>query len=257
MIEINDYQDKKLLETRIVSLIGSSGSGKSVIASLLAQKLASNSYNVLVIHSDANHKELNYLYTNLESKNHKSIGEILNSARLTKKTLEQAYHFLNHNDFLAIVGYSFEENQAVYPQVTTKNLDKFLSIICEDFDVIIFDATNNISSEINQYFLAKSNYIFSIINPSYKSIDYYQSIKSLLKKLNNYAFKKYHIINYNRNSYSINLENQLDGVKFVIDYYSKLDELVQNKLIDKILKENKLRKLNSVIADIISEVILK
>lgn len=205
---IQTKQNKK--ETCIISIVGISGVGKSIIACLIAKSMVNKGNKVL-------------LMTNQES-----TQDIILEYNQTRKPIFSGFEVClllesKFNDINYEVEYFYNELKKIqnrYDYVIIdmdQNATQKEKILYEFSNkIIVLIEANKLSLYKTQIYLNDKNYILK------------NKIEIIINKKNNYSFDKEDIIDYF-------YENTIIGE---INYYEKIDEIINQNILDKKIFED-------------------
>lgn len=158
---------------KMISVMGSAGSGKTSVACQLARAYAKEGKQVLVAFLDDVLPPFSYLIPSNTIKKEQvlSLGSILSDYALTKsKIWKSACPVLD--DKVALLGYLKTDTADTYPMLTDYCVDSFLSQVQNmDLDLVIWDVSN--ANPIVYERLAGLNpYTISVIRPVPKDLSW-------------------------------------------------------------------------------------
>jgi len=212
IIEKNNINLKKISNTKnkekvgkIISITGARNSGKTIITSIISKILSKNK-KVLIIDMDFENKDISLLFL-LEKYNIEKDKNIL-------KKID------NNLDAVCDMDIIFSKINNI-----EDNLNKLFIKLKNKYDYIFIDLSENINTNIYNYFLNISNYIFllvegNIINVKRSEIIYEKlskinsNIKVILNKMTNYSIDKLIINKFFNDSYlgTINYDKNFENI---------------------------------------------
>ena len=165
------------METKIISVFGSNGSGKSLISLLLAENLSKQKKNICVISFDKLTPMLNvYLpFTKFGTDN--SIAKILTDD-ITYDNLKSCIHANKSNKYISYLALATFDNALKYPEdFKSYKMSELVNLLSKfEIDYFIFDLPSNIYSDsLIMYILKSSDKILYTLNPTPSSVSFLDS----------------------------------------------------------------------------------
>ena len=178
----------------ILAVVGKGGSGKSVIATLIAKTLIRNyHYNLLLIDGDPAYPHFSKMMNVTPTRNLETIkSQLLRSIQSGDKTSTQAAKFIDFEVYGALIEtkeFSLisigqpEESGCFCPSNTI--MKKVIESISKDFDIVIIDCEAGLE-QINRMVLESVDIVIIISDETQRSIETAVSIKSTADKFTNY-----------------------------------------------------------------------
>ena len=224
----------------IISVFGAPNSGKTTISCKVAAIYAKEKKNVILLSCDpivsGVSQILNEKVKIEQRKENRSLGKLLSEVTIgTDHILRECME--TKSNHLAVLGYSYGETSASYPQYFQSTAQELISKLNFLADIVIIDcATDIISDLLSTVALQLSDRIIRICTAEPKSMIYYDAILPLLS---DYIFKqKEHIkvLNRVRDFQEIDLSiEKYKGIEVQIPYDLELEkQFLEAELFDDI-----------------------
>ncbi len=162
---------------KIISVIGSPGSGKATVALKLAQELYCSTSNGAVIYLSPSLKvpALGVLFPNYKPDSVFSLGAMFDKTDIFEEDV------LNHlvtvkamNNF-GCLGYMTGENKYTYAQLTEDKVSSFFDVLDRMTGYVFVDCTDEENDLISRYALRESDEVVLVLSPDLKSMVYLAS----------------------------------------------------------------------------------
>lgn len=224
--------NKKILENKIISIVGTNGVGKSIFCSTLA-KIIKNK-KILLIDFDIFNQSINTCFG-------KKIKENKNENNIYKLIIKENKKI----DLLCATEILFDEK---YKTIEKNNIKNILKELKEKYDLIIIDTTSECFFDYTKEILEKSNLIIFLIEPnltemkkSRNLLDIYINKWKIKKQKINIVFNKYNINSIDDSILKILFEDF--NILGKINLNSRYNFLINNnlKIIDKKIKKEYLK----------------
>ena len=167
---------------KIISVIGSPGSGKTTVALKLAQELYCSTSNGAIIYLSPSLKvpALGVLFPNYKPDSVFSLGAMFDKTDIFEEDV------LNHlvtvkamNNF-GCLGYMTGENIYTYAQLTEDKVSSFFDVLDRMTGYVFVDCTDEGNDLVSRYALRESDEVLLILSPDLKSMVYIASNEYLL-----------------------------------------------------------------------------
>ncbi len=220
--------NKKILENKIISIVGTNGVGKSIFCSTLA-KIIKNK-KILLIDFDIFNQSINTCFG-------KKIKENKNENNIYKLIIKENKKI----DLLCATEILFDEK---YKTIEKNNIKNILKELKEKYDLIIIDTTSECFFDYTKEILEKSNLIIFLIEPNLNEmkksrnlLDIYINKWKIKKQKINIVFNKYNINSIDDSILKILFEDF--NILGKINLNSRYNFLINNnlKIIDKKIKK--------------------
>lgn len=238
----------------IISILGSTNSGKTTIACQIAKYLSSNKKNVLLIFSDSITPPLAFISEDNELEEINSIGSIFSSSDINSSIIKKSLTLAKNSNYLAFLGFLKGESEMTYPKVTLDFLNNVYMELEKMFDYIIVDCVSDMNkNELSSLAINKSDLIFRIKEQTLKSITFYKSFENISKF---FISEKRVIDILNNYNSEYELHSMFNSINYLLPYCDEVKEqLNQGKMLKKLTSKNG-EKYKKEIKKIVEELIL-
>ena len=170
-------------QTKLLSVYGSSGSGKSTAALALAQALTEKRKNVVLLSADVQTPALPVWLPGQKFTPSNSLGMVLSSNNISESSIKDRIFVHSQNNRLAFMGLVENENPISYKAFERdKILSLFTLLSSLNFDYIIVDCASNAAWDalaITSMEMADCG--IRLITPDVKGVEFEKSQKAWLK----------------------------------------------------------------------------
>lgn len=166
--------------SKLITVWGSPGSGKTTTAIKLAVALAHERQNVVLIHSDVLAPTLPYV---LKTKKpiEKSLGSLLAAPVLTKEDVLKTAIRVDNQPYMMLLGYKAEENYFSYPIYDRSRVVELFALLRTMADIIIIDGMSHVKdSLLTTVALECSDLVYRTAACDLKSMSYFMSVEPML-----------------------------------------------------------------------------
>lgn len=185
-------QDFNIFTKQTVAVFGTSGSGKSYIASLLGQIFSKKiNLNTLLVDMDIQNPALD-IYNNLDARTNilDMVMEDIDKDQFIKGSLSDSCIRSKTNGKLSFI----TNNIGIYEcqnKINNQHYEMIYNDVLNNYDVTVFDLPSSPFLDVVSYMLLKVNKIFFVVNPNFISIR--QAVKYLELLENIWKIKKENI----------------------------------------------------------------
>lgn len=171
--------------SRLITVFGSPGSGKTTLALAMAGRLACAKNNVVLISSDKVVPNMRVLLPTVDTDKTRSMGALLMQSDLTQKIIAPKLVFHPESDFLACMALCSGDNPISYPPLFDPGkIMAFLNILSGLADYIIVDGTSNPATDsVTLTALEACEDVICTLTPDRKGIEYLSAILAVLKRV--------------------------------------------------------------------------
>lgn len=158
----------------LVTIMGSSGSGKSTFAIKLAKAYAEKKKNTVVVFSD--YYAPSFVTFFPEEVSGGSLGRLLAQPVLSKEGIQGELSPVKVSDYLVFLGYQAGENKYQYADYTKQKAEDLIIALKYLADVVIFDGQTAFYEDILTQTAAElADTKIAIIKADLKGLSYYKS----------------------------------------------------------------------------------
>lgn len=215
----------------ILSVTGSSNSGKSTFVIKLAKAFAEEKKNVAVVMTD--YYAPTFVTFFPEDSESGSLGRLLSQPNLTQGLIEKEMNLVKGENYIVFFSYQSRENRFSYANYTKQKTEDFLYLLKHMADIILVDCQTAIYDDVlSQTAIEMSDNVFSLIRADLKGLSYQKSNQSLYS-----AKKKVEVIvDVDNSKLAYEVGEEIGNVSFYLPYC----EEIKNQF----LEENILKKLS-------------
>lgn len=213
----------------IISVFGAPNSGKTTIACKLAAMYAKEKKNVILLSCDpivsGISQILNEKEQTEENRMSRSLGKLLSDVAIgTDHILRECIE--TKSNHLAVLGYSYGETSASYPQYFQSTAAELISKLNFLADIIIIDCAADIISDLlSTVALQMSDKIIRICTAEPKSMIYYDAVLPLLSDSKFKLKEHIKVLNRVKDFQEIDLSiEKYKGVSIQIPYDLELEK---------------------------------
>ena len=134
------------LGDKVITIMGSQGSGKTTAALKLALTLSTLKKNVIVVFCDPFTPVIPTVLP-AHVPHDTSLGSLLTASALTQTTILNACVTTEKNDYISLLGYCAGESLMNYPQITRERAIEFFVLLRYLADYIIIDCTSTFEAD--------------------------------------------------------------------------------------------------------------
>ncbi len=166
--------------TKIITVWGSPGSGKSMFCCILAKMLADNKQQSMIVNTDTITPMLPIWLPMQAGKRDSSIGKIFTSENIDTRRIASQVNLVKEAHHIALLAYNANENQLSYPQPTKAKAEHFIQTAATMVDYLILDCGANISDSFTLSAIESADLTIRIITADLKGLHYFKANEPLL-----------------------------------------------------------------------------
>lgn len=168
-----------MVQDRIITVMGSPGSGKTTASLKMALELAAGKKNVILVFCDPFTPVIPYIIPLPEEQ--ESIGALLTAPVLTQKMILDSCIPVKENPYISLLGYRQGEGLMSYPQVTRERAVDFLVCLRYLADYIIIDCSTVYEADVlSMVAMELADSLIKLGTSSMKGISYFESHRQML-----------------------------------------------------------------------------
>lgn len=239
---------------KIISVIGSPGSGKTTVALKLAQELYCSTSNGAIIYLSPSLKvpALGVLFPNYKPDSVFSLGAMFDKTDIFEEDV------LNHlitvkamNNF-GCLGYMTGENKYTYAQLTEDKVSSFFDVLDRMTGYVFVDCTDEENDLISRYALRESDEVMLVLSPDLKSMVYLASNEELLGTNAERAIRVLNVTENELFSPIDDVKATVKNISFVLPFSRQirsqhLDGLLYERAKDKVYRKELMKIVNVII----------
>lgn len=163
--------------SKVISIWGSPGSGKSTFAVKLASAIYDNYQStVIVLFTDMTTPMLPVIFPNSKREDLFSVGEILSKTEITVDDTVRNIVCIKDKGNFGFTGYLDSENKFTYPKFDEKKAKDFIAVLETLADYVVIDCVSNMGDNIlSQTALAVAEETIRLASPDLRCISWYLS----------------------------------------------------------------------------------
>lgn len=233
---------------------GSNNSGKSVIATLLAKKLAENNKNknIVLVYTDEITPIMNCFFPTNSFDTLESLGILFTPIKITSDLLFENITTLKKYSNLGLLGFKNCENYAQYPECTEDLAKQLIDILKKEFDYVIIDGSSTfIYNQLTSTSFNEVDVCLKLCTQTLKGASYFGSNEAFLETVNINRKKELILLNKidERGVYE-EIFNNANNYHYKLKYSKELKDIVEkgnlllqlkdmdiNNEIDRLIKE--------------------
>ncbi len=213
--------------SKLITIYGSPGSGKTLLSLALASRLALRKENVILVSSDKVVPHLKVLLPTVETNKSHSMGPLLLKSGLTQKQLIPKLVFHPDSSCLACLALAPGDNLISYPPLfEAPNVMELLNVLSGLADVVLVDGTSNPTADrITLTALEASEHVICTLTPDRKGLEYLNALLPVLRDEKYKTGKHIRVLSPVREtSPAKELLGTIEDVRFLLPYAAEAEE---------------------------------
>lgn len=213
--------------SRLITVFGSPGSGKTTLALAMASRLALAKNNVVLVSSDKVVPNMRVLLPTVDTDKTRSMGALLMQSDLTQKLIAPKLVFHPESDFLACMALCSGDNPISYPPLFDPGkIMAFLNVLSGLADYVIVDGTSNPATDsVTLTALEACEDVICTLTPDRKGIEYLSAILAVLRDGKYKADRHMRVLSPVRPVNPIKeLRGLIEDVRFSLPYSAEVEE---------------------------------
>lgn len=174
----------------ITTIWGSSGSGKSMLACLLARRLMDGGQNVIVINPDTDCPMLPVWQPRQTAPAGTSLGTVLATKEIDKALVAQQVVIHKAYPSIGFLGYSPKDVETIEPY-TTSAMSSVIRLSTELVDHVVLDCTGGVRDKFTAVALLMADMLLQVLTPDTKGGSFVRAQWPILSKTSPPARKQY------------------------------------------------------------------
>ena len=166
--------------SKIITVWGNPGCGKSMFCCCLAKTLTANKDKALIINADSSTPMLPVWMPERILETDASIGNVLTGLEINTALVAERVTILKEYPFIGVMGYAAGENPFSYPELKYEKIKLFISEAAKLVDYIILDCSSNMLNFFTPTAIEAANLIVRIITPDLRGLNYLRAHRPLL-----------------------------------------------------------------------------
>lgn len=165
---------------KVITVWGSSGSGKSMFSCILAKALTRDKQKAIIINADFNTPMLPVWLPDQIVETGASVGNVLSSVEIDTALVASKVTILKSYPFIGLMGYTAGENPLSYPEIKYDMAMSLVSNASKLVDFVIIDCSSNMTNFFTPAAIDAAEVIIRILTPDLKGINYLKAHQPLL-----------------------------------------------------------------------------
>lgn len=166
--------------SKIITVWGNPGCGKSMFCCCLAKILTANKDKALIINADSSTPMLPVWMPERILETDASIGNVLTGLEINTALVAERVTILKEYPFIGVMGYAAGENPFSYPELKYEKIKLFISEAAKLVDYIILDCSSNMLNFFTPTAIEAANLVVRIITPDLRGLNYLRAHRPLL-----------------------------------------------------------------------------
>jgi MinD superfamily P-loop ATPase len=165
---------------KIITVWGSSGSGKSVFCCILAKALTKDKKKAVLINADSSTPMLPVWLPEQIIETGFSIGSVLSAVEIDSAMVASKVTVLKSYPFIGLMGYAAGENPLSYPEIKYDMAMSLADNASKLVDFVIIDCSSSMTNFFTPAAIDAADVIVRILTPDLKGINYLKAHQPLL-----------------------------------------------------------------------------
>lgn len=166
--------------SKIITVWGNPGCGKSMFCCCLAKVLTAGKEKALIINADSSTPMLPVWMPERILETSASIGNVLTGLEINTALVAEHVTILKEYPFIGVMGYAAGENPFSYPELKYDKIKLFIAEAAKLVDYIILDCSSNMLNFFTPTAIEAADVIVRIITPDLRGLNYLRAHKPLL-----------------------------------------------------------------------------
>ena len=166
--------------SKIITVWGNPGSGKSVFCCILAKVLTAGKQKAIIINADSATPMLPVWMPDRLLEKSASIGGVLSSLEINSALVAERVAVLQDYPFIGVMGYAAGETPFSYPELKYDRIKLLISEAARLVDYVILDCSSNVVNFFTPTAIESADLCIRILTPDLRGINYLKAHKPLL-----------------------------------------------------------------------------
>ena len=166
--------------SKIITVWGNPGCGKSMFCCNLAKVLTANKEKALIINADSSTPMLPVWMPERILETNASIGNVLTGLEINTALVAERVTILKEYPFIGVMGYAAGENPFSYPELKYDKIKLFIGEAAKLVDYIILDCSSNMLNFFTPTAIEAADVTVRIITPDLRGLNYLRAHRPLL-----------------------------------------------------------------------------
>lgn len=166
--------------SKIITVWGNPGCGKSMFCCCLAKVLTANKDKAIIINADSSTPMLPVWMPERILETGASIGNVLTGLEINTALVAERVTILKEYPFIGVMGYAAGENPFSYPELKYEKIKLFIAEAAKLVDYIILDCSSNMLNFFTPTAIEAADLTVRIITPDLRGLNYLRAHRPLL-----------------------------------------------------------------------------
>lgn len=166
--------------SKIITVWGNPGSGKSMFCCNLAKVLTAGKAKALIINADASTPMLPVWMPDRILETNMSIGNVMTALEINNALVAERVVILKEYPFIGVMGYAAGENPFSYPELKYNKIRQFIQEASKLVEYIILDCSSNMLNFFTPTAIESADLVVRVITPDLRGLNYLKAHKPLL-----------------------------------------------------------------------------
>ncbi len=166
--------------SKIITVWGNPGCGKSMFCCCLAKVLTANKDKALIINADSSTPMLPVWMPERILETDASIGNVLTGLEINTALVAERVTILKEYPFIGVMAYAAGENPFSYPELKYDKIKLFIAEASKLVDYIILDYSSNMLNFFTPTAIEAADLAVRIITPDLRGLNYLRAHRPLL-----------------------------------------------------------------------------
>lgn len=167
--------------TKVITIWGNAGSGKTTFACLLARLLTQNKKKAIIISPDMEAPLLPIAFPGENIETVMSLGNILSATTIDNALVASKVVLYKPYPFIGMLAYSTGESPLSYPEIAYEKVSELISAASSLVDYLILDCTSSVVSPFTPAAIEAADTVIRILTPDLFGLHYFEAHKPLLQ----------------------------------------------------------------------------
>lgn len=167
--------------SKIITIWGNPGSGKSVFCAVLARELTQSKEKALIISADTATPMYPVWLPGKQVEVRYSIGHIFSAMEVNRSLIASKMQVYEPWPFLGLLGYAAGENPLAHPEPSAETTERLLHEAAKLVDYVIVDAGSQIASFFAPTAMECADILVRIITPDLRGVSFLKAQTPLLQ----------------------------------------------------------------------------
>lgn len=221
--------------SKLITVFGSPGSGKTTLSMALASQLALAKENVIVVSGDRVVPHLKVLLPSAEVDKTHSMGPLLLQSQVNQKAVAPKLVFHPESGYLACMALAPGDTPISYPPLfEPEKVMGLLDVLSGLADYVIVDGTSNPAADsITLTALEATSHIICALTPDRKGLEYLQGMLGVLRDEKYKTDRHLRVLSPAREVDPVReTRNLVEDIRFVLPYSPEVEErMLSGRLI--------------------------